>query len=147
MELPPLINYLENYILCSNNFYFMQVSKSLFKDILINLRPRLLTTTWKHYPASVACYKWIIKFVEQPHLSPFLHLVLPTALILVDDFVTDNRLIGISCLHHVIDNVVSYFFVFCMYFDSLSRTYHPKTNLFYYFQNLLLYYNKNETIF
>ncbi|KAL0271805.1 UNVERIFIED_CONTAM: hypothetical protein PYX00_008790 [Menopon gallinae] len=81
------------------------VSRSLFKDILINLRPRLLPATWKHYPASVVCYQWIIKYVEQPHLSPFLHLVLPTALILVDDFVTDNRIIGISCLHHVIDNV------------------------------------------
>lgn len=83
--------------------------QTVFKDILLHLRPKLLSSSWKCYPAAVACYKWALHLVSQPDLSPYLHLILPTALILVDDFVNENRIIGVHCLQHIIHNVVSIF--------------------------------------
>ncbi|GLH09238.1 Uncharacterized protein GBIM_14343, partial [Gryllus bimaculatus] len=77
----------------------------LFKPVLLALRPKLLKNTWKAYPAAVSCFCWILPHVKSPHLSDHMDSVLPTALILVDDYESENRLLGIKCLHHIVDNV------------------------------------------
>lgn len=77
----------------------------LFSAALLYLRPKLLKDTWKTYPAAVSCYQWLLFQIKSPHLSPHLSSVLPTALIILDDFVLDNRICGIKCLNHITDNV------------------------------------------
>lgn len=72
--------------------------------LLLTLRPKLLKDTWKAYPAAVACYKWILYQVEKPALYTHMENVLPTALIIVDDFVPENVVIGLECLHQIIQH-------------------------------------------
>ncbi|PSN50103.1 hypothetical protein C0J52_04714 [Blattella germanica] len=79
--------------------------EGLFLASLLALRPKLLINTWKTYPAAVSCYKWILFHVKSPHLGSHLSNVLPTALIVLDDFVLDNRIIGIQCIQHIVENV------------------------------------------
>ena len=75
-----------------------------FTTVLLTLRPKLLKDTWKSYPAAVACYKWMLYQVEKPALYHHIGDVLPTALILVDDYVPDNVVIGLECLHQIVQH-------------------------------------------
>ncbi|XP_068081866.1 TELO2-interacting protein 2 [Anabrus simplex] len=77
----------------------------MFKPALLALRPKLLKETWKSYPSAVACYKWLLLQMKSPHLSDHLNIILPTALIILDDYVPENRICGIECIHHIVDNV------------------------------------------
>lgn len=75
-----------------------------FTVLLLIIRPKLLKDTWKLYPASVACYKWILYQIEKPGLYNHISDVLPTALIIVDDYVPENVVIGLECLHQIIQH-------------------------------------------
>ncbi|XP_069682418.1 TELO2-interacting protein 2-like [Periplaneta americana] len=77
----------------------------LFSAAIFTLRPKLLKGTWKTYPAAVSCYQWMLFQMKSPHLSPHLNSVLPTALIILDDYVLENRISGIKCLAHITDNI------------------------------------------
>lgn len=37
---------------------------SIFKTVLNRMRPRLLKKTWKNYPASMMCYKWVLLHIK-----------------------------------------------------------------------------------
>ncbi|CAK9800451.1 TELO2-interacting protein 2 [Anthophora quadrimaculata] len=75
-----------------------------FTTVLLTLRPKLLKNTWKTYPAAVASYKWILYQIEKPGLYNYICDVLPTALIIIDDFVPENVVIGLECLHQIIQH-------------------------------------------
>ncbi|XP_078039959.1 TELO2-interacting protein 2 [Augochlora pura] len=88
---------------CQNLTQFL-IEQDNFVTILLALRPKLMKDTWKHYPAAVACYKWILHQVEKPALYTHIGDVLPTALILVDDYIPDNVVIGLECLAQIIQH-------------------------------------------
>ncbi|CAK9823377.1 TELO2-interacting protein 2 [Anthophora retusa] len=75
-----------------------------FTTVLLTLRPKLLKNTWKTYPAAVASYKWILYQIEKPGLYNYICDVLPTALIIIDDFVPENVVIGLECLYQIIQH-------------------------------------------
>lgn len=75
-----------------------------FVTVLLALRPKLCKDTWKHYPAAVACYKWLLHEIEKPALYNHIEDVLPTALIIVDDYMPDNVLIGLQCLQRIVEH-------------------------------------------
>ncbi|KAF6205069.1 hypothetical protein GE061_019236 [Apolygus lucorum] len=75
------------------------------KKSLILLRPHLLSTTFKCNPAAVIAYSWILKKMQSPFLGECLSDLLPSALIISDDFEPQNIKIGFDCLHHIIENV------------------------------------------
>lgn len=79
--------------------------EALFTPALLALRPKLLKNTWKTFPAAVSCYRWLLFNVKSPHLGQHLASVVPTALIILDDFVPENKVLGIRCLQHITDNV------------------------------------------
>lgn len=56
---------------------------------------------------------------QLPALADHLTEVLPTALILADDYETENIKMGLECLHHIIENVVR---IFSPNFNSILRT-------------------------
>ncbi|XP_012538992.1 TELO2-interacting protein 2 [Monomorium pharaonis] len=76
--------------------------KENFPNLLLTLRPKLLKDTWKTYPSAVACYKWIVQVAENLLLFNYIGDVLPTALIILDDYFPDNVLIGLECVHRII---------------------------------------------
>ncbi|XP_076249856.1 TELO2-interacting protein 2 [Calliopsis andreniformis] len=75
-----------------------------FSTVLLTLRPKLLKDTWKTYPAAVACYKWLLYQVEKSALYHHISDVLPTALIIVDDYVPENVVIGLECLYQIVQH-------------------------------------------
>lgn len=79
---------------------------SYFKKALLLLRPKLMQDSWRKSPGAVLTYQWLLSQVRSPHLSEYVDLVSPTALIIIDDHDVDRRLTGIHCLSHIIDNVV-----------------------------------------
>ncbi|KAF7987705.1 hypothetical protein HCN44_003568 [Aphidius gifuensis] len=72
--------------------------------VLTMLRQKLLKDNWKTYPAAVTCYKWILNQTEIPQLSKYLSDILPTALIIFDDYIPENRLIGLECIYRIIQH-------------------------------------------
>lgn len=100
-------------VLVGNKYKYFANYPMLFKPVLLTLRPQLLKETWKIYPASVSCFMWLLFQVKSPYLSEHINHVLPTALILADDFIPDNTAIGIKCLHHIADNVTRTDLNFC----------------------------------
>ncbi|XP_073970207.1 TELO2-interacting protein 2-like isoform X1 [Rhodnius prolixus] len=80
-------------------------SRFIFKNALLELRPKLLLSTWKCNPAAVLCYHWLLMKVRAPFLNEYLSDVLPTALIITDDFEEPNRLRGLKCITHIVNNV------------------------------------------
>ncbi|KAK1130417.1 hypothetical protein K0M31_018548 [Melipona bicolor] len=75
-----------------------------FITILLALRPKLLKDTWKTYPAAIVCYKWILYQIEKPVLYNHIGDVLPTALIIIDDYVPENVVLGLECLYQIIQH-------------------------------------------
>ncbi|KAJ9574524.1 hypothetical protein L9F63_008297, partial [Diploptera punctata] len=78
--------------------------EALLSPALLALRPKLLKNTWKTFPAAISCYHWLLFHIKSPHLGPHLTSVVPTALIILDDFVPENKILGIRCLQHITDN-------------------------------------------
>ncbi|XP_011301800.1 TELO2-interacting protein 2 [Fopius arisanus] len=74
------------------------------QTILMILRPKLMKDTWKTYPGAVVCYKWLLNQIEIPELTKYLSNILPTALIIFDDFVPENRIIGLECIYRIIQH-------------------------------------------
>ncbi|CAG5075954.1 Similar to TTI2: TELO2-interacting protein 2 (Homo sapiens) [Cotesia congregata] len=74
------------------------------RDILLLLRGKLLKSTWKTFPGSVCCYKWLLHQVEMPGLLKYLTEVLPTALIIYDDYVPENRIVGLICIRKILEH-------------------------------------------
>ncbi|KAK0092808.1 hypothetical protein PV326_000549 [Microctonus aethiopoides] len=77
-------------------------NSDIFDNILLMLRPKLLKDIWKTYPSAVLCYKWLIHQIEIPGLQKHLFNVLPTALIIYDDFVPENRVIALECIDQIL---------------------------------------------
>lgn len=95
-------------ILCnlysSNNLFQLleQDDDDGITRVLTTLRPKLLKDTWKTYPAAVVCYKWFLGLMKQ---SAILHLgdIIPTTLIILDDFVIENQILGLECLSEILE--------------------------------------------
>lgn len=78
---------------------------NLATNIIKHILPNLTKDTWKKNPCYRHIYRRALLQIKLPHLSDHLHLVLPPALLLVDDYMMHNQLLGVSCLQHIIVNV------------------------------------------
>ncbi|EZA57175.1 hypothetical protein X777_01781 [Ooceraea biroi] len=76
----------------------------ILSNLLLTLRPKLLKDTWKTYPSAVASYRWILQEAEKPILFDHIKDVLPTALLLLDDYYPDNVVIGLECTYQIIQH-------------------------------------------
>ncbi|XP_024891585.1 TELO2-interacting protein 2-like [Temnothorax curvispinosus] len=88
---------------CQSVSQFLSENENL-RDLLLTLRPKLLKDTWKTYPSAVACYRWILHEAEKPILFNYIGDVLPTALIILDDYFPDNVVIGLECIYQIIQH-------------------------------------------
>jgi len=76
----------------------------IFLSVIMFIRPKLLKDTWKMFPASVVCYRWILGSVEKPLLKNHISEILPTALIILDDYVENNQKLGLECINIIIEH-------------------------------------------
>ncbi|KAG7480794.1 hypothetical protein MATL_G00060060 [Megalops atlanticus] len=73
--------------------------------ILEILKPELKKETWKRNQSTKHVFAWILIHVGRPWLAEFLDRVFPPSLLMSDDYRTENKVLGVCCLHHIILNV------------------------------------------
>ncbi|XP_006973998.1 TELO2-interacting protein 2 [Peromyscus maniculatus bairdii] len=76
-----------------------------FAAVLGLLRPHLNKESWKSNPAVKHVFSWTLQQVTQPWLSQHLEKILPPSLLISDDYQTENKILGVQCLHHIVVNV------------------------------------------
>ncbi|NP_001135881.1 uncharacterized protein LOC100216454 [Nasonia vitripennis] len=78
--------------------------ENIFISAIMFLRAKLMKDTWKSFPAAVVCYKWLLELVERPLLKRHVSEVLPTALIILDDYVQENQKLGLECINVIVQH-------------------------------------------
>uniref|UniRef100_A0A2K6FI15 TELO2 interacting protein 2 n=2 Tax=Propithecus coquereli TaxID=379532 RepID=A0A2K6FI15_PROCO len=79
--------------------------KGRFAVILGLLKPDLNKDSWKNNPAIKHVFSWTLQQVSRPWLNQHLERILPPSLLISDDYQTENKILGVRCLHHVVLNV------------------------------------------
>ncbi|XP_064128891.1 TELO2-interacting protein 2 [Loxodonta africana] len=79
--------------------------KGRFTVIMGLLKPDLNKESWKNNPATKHVFSWTLQQVTRPWLSQHLERILPPSLLISDDYQTENKILGIRCLHHTVLNV------------------------------------------
>lgn len=69
------------------------------------LKLKLQRETWKKNPGAKSVFIWCLNQTSFPVLSQFLENVLPPALLFTDDYMVENKVSGVDCLMHIINNV------------------------------------------
>ncbi|CAH1783821.1 unnamed protein product [Owenia fusiformis] len=77
----------------------------LIATVLKQLQPALSKECWKRNPMALHCYRWCLFKMSHPHLGEFIDHVLPPALLLIDDYLPKNKISGIKCVQHIVNNV------------------------------------------
>uniref|UniRef100_A0A7N9D454 TELO2 interacting protein 2 n=1 Tax=Macaca fascicularis TaxID=9541 RepID=A0A7N9D454_MACFA len=99
--------------------------KGSLSVILGLLKPDLNKESWKNNPAIKHVFSWTLQQVTRPWLSQHLERVLPASLLISDDYQTENKILGVHCLHHIVLNVAV---LLCLLdlFPILEKTLHWK---------------------
>ncbi|XP_066878501.1 TELO2-interacting protein 2 isoform X2 [Kogia breviceps] len=79
--------------------------KGRFTAVMGLLKPDLNKDSWKNNPATKHVFSWTLQKVTRPWLSQHLERVLPPSLLISDDYQTENKILGVHCLHHIVLNV------------------------------------------
>ncbi|XP_057553021.1 TELO2-interacting protein 2 isoform X2 [Hippopotamus amphibius kiboko] len=79
--------------------------KGRFTAIMGLLKPDLNKDSWKNNPATKHVFSWTLRRVTRPWLSQHLERILPPSLLISDDYQTENKILGVHCLHHIVLNV------------------------------------------
>ncbi|XP_003474784.3 TELO2-interacting protein 2 isoform X2 [Cavia porcellus] len=79
--------------------------KGRFTVILGLLKPSLNKESWKNNPAVKHIFSWTLQQITRPWLNQHLERILPPSLLISDDYQTENKILGVRCLHHIVLNV------------------------------------------
>ncbi|XP_039110357.1 TELO2-interacting protein 2 [Hyaena hyaena] len=79
--------------------------KGRFILIMELLKPDLHKESWKNNPATKHVFSWTLQQVTRPWLNQHLERILPPSLLISDDYQTENKILGVQCLHHIVLNV------------------------------------------
>ncbi|XP_011497068.1 PREDICTED: TELO2-interacting protein 2-like, partial [Ceratosolen solmsi marchali] len=104
IELSELLIFRICKIFKSKNITEILKNNEIFIMIIKFLRPKLLKDTWKCFPAAVNCYKWLLELSEKPLLKSYIQDIVPTALIIVDDYVQENQMLALKCISIIIEH-------------------------------------------
>ncbi|XP_043103142.1 TELO2-interacting protein 2 [Puntigrus tetrazona] len=77
----------------------------LLRPVLDALQPELTKERWKRNQAVKHVFCWMLVQVERPFLTEYLEKVFPPSLLISDDYRTENKVLGVHCLHHIVLNV------------------------------------------
>ncbi|XP_047712446.1 TELO2-interacting protein 2 isoform X3 [Prionailurus viverrinus] len=79
--------------------------KGRFILIMELLKPDLNKESWKNNPATKHVFSWTLQQVSRPWLNQHLERILPPSLLISDDYQTENKILGVHCLRHIVLNV------------------------------------------
>ena len=74
----------------------------LLQHVLGDVLLKLTRSTWKLNPAAAHAFRRCLLATRQPLLGDSLPMFLPPTLLFVDDFEAENRLLGLGCLRHIL---------------------------------------------
>lgn len=111
-----------------------EAEQGIFRDVMGLLKPGLKKDTWELNPATKYVFLWTLHQVTRPWLCDYLESVLPPSLLLSDDYRTENKILGVKCLHHIILNVAAAELLQCnraqvMYHALYNHLYTPEADL------------------
>ncbi|XP_013415863.1 TELO2-interacting protein 2 [Lingula anatina] len=93
---------------CSNTTQLLlgasESQQTVVRQVLGLLQPKMMRNSWKNNPISQHILQWSLMQIKFPHLSDYLNVVIPPALLFTDDYVPRNKVLGIQCLRHIICN-------------------------------------------
>ncbi|XP_043482346.1 TELO2-interacting protein 2-like [Leptopilina heterotoma] len=89
---------------CENLSQLIEQNQDDVSRILTTLRPKLLKDTWKTYPASIICYKWFVTLLKKSQVINHFNDIIPTALIILDDFEVENKVLGLECISEIVQH-------------------------------------------
>ncbi|KAJ6658641.1 hypothetical protein lerEdw1_019801 [Lerista edwardsae] len=92
------------------------------------LKPELTKETWCRSPATKHVFSWSLLQVTRPWLGQHLERILPPSLLLSDDYRTENKMLGVQCLHHIVCNVPA---ADLCQFNRVQVVYHALSNHLY----------------
>lgn len=99
----------EDLLSCNQNLTnkdaFKSVDHSIMNQILKILNPKLTKSNWAKYPSAKSVFAWCLFHTSYPNLYENLEKVLPPTLNFIDDYIMANRISGIQCLQHIMENV------------------------------------------
>ncbi|XP_046947509.1 TELO2-interacting protein 2 isoform X3 [Lynx rufus] len=79
--------------------------KGRFILIMELLKADLNKESWKNNPATKHVFSWTLQQVSRPWLNQHLERILPPSLLISDDYQTENKILGVHCLRHIVLNV------------------------------------------
>lgn len=82
------------------------IQQDLMKPTLQRLSEIFNKDNWKIYPSLKMSYWWILNRTGKNDLGDHLVHLLPPALFIVDDWENKNKLLGLQCLSHILENTV-----------------------------------------
>ena len=77
---------------------------TILNKVLKSVCCELTKEKWKQNPGLVWVFSTVLIWTKFPYFSFYLIQFLPASLLFIDDYVLDNKLLGIRCLHHIIRN-------------------------------------------
>ncbi|KAJ8263569.1 hypothetical protein COCON_G00160260 [Conger conger] len=89
-------------LLCGNT---VDEHTGILSAVLEILKPELTKENWKRNQATKHIFAWTLTQVGRPWLAEFLDRVFPPSLLISDDYRTDNKVLGVLCLRHILLNV------------------------------------------
>ncbi|GFR15539.1 hypothetical protein TNCT_277341 [Trichonephila clavata] len=111
-------------LLCDEYF-----NPKIFKGILKKLRPMLLKDTWMLNPSSCYIFYWLLSHVKHPDLADYLGDVFPPPFMFVSYHNVDQKVIGIKCFDHLLDNVPPSLMVLTGNEEAIFHTLQPLIHL------------------
>ncbi|KAL1269413.1 hypothetical protein QQF64_031702 [Cirrhinus molitorella] len=99
--------------------------KGVLGPVLDTLQPELTKESWKRNQAVKHVFSWVLVQVRRPSLSDYLEKVFPPSLLISDDYRTENKVLGVHCLHHIVRNVPA---ADLMQFNRAQVLYHALFN-------------------
>ncbi len=79
-------------------------SEQLVRKMTARLRSCLDKSSFKRHPGAKSCLVWLLHQFQHPHLGPLLSEFLPHILTISDDWLPENKILGVTCLRHVVNN-------------------------------------------
>lgn len=74
-------------------------------SVLKYIQPKFRKETWKKNPCYRHVYQQVLFQLSLADMAEALPVVLPPALLLVDDYMTHNQRLGLSCVRHIVVNI------------------------------------------
>ncbi|XP_046904555.1 TELO2-interacting protein 2 [Hypomesus transpacificus] len=73
--------------------------------VLDLLQPHLTKESWKRNEALKYVFAWVLLQTQSSCVSDHLDRLFPPSLLMSDDYSSDNKLLGVRCLHHLLRHV------------------------------------------